>query len=275
MQKRCEHNQNERESNPSKLVDGEPEDTRIFKGYWFEIFTCKPKIASISHIQYECNPTSYEDWKHQQGNNPLGYDGVVTLPNGKKLHLEMKYRKDGEKVYHNWFARDWLTRDADIYVTNNVEAISYWDKHTLDRKGKKLMSPSEAVVYISALVHRILHPNQYSYWNSLVTSIVNVTRSVLPKIASKSIVAEFKTRFKRTFLGDKITEKGGHPVQNQSAVFFPNGNARNQSNQNFLENKQTKDVSNHEKYEIKQKEQTTFTVDGQWIDPRTSRRFSL
>lgn len=191
-----------------KTVDGKLEDTRNFKGYWFEM-KCKPIMEAVPHIKYECNPTCYEDWKHQQANNPLGYDGVITLPNGDKVHLEMKYRQDGEKVYHNWFDRDWLPRDADIYVTNNVEAISYRDKRNLDSKSKKLMYPSEAVAYIRGLVHKILHPNQYVYWNSLITKIITVTRTLFFEITSKFVVLRRKRRLKEGLFGDAMSVGAG------------------------------------------------------------------
>jgi hypothetical protein len=189
----------------SKAAYGKLEDTRNFKGYWFEIFVCKPMMETIPNIEYECNPTDYEEWKHQQGNNPLGYDGVITLPNGDKIHLEMKFRKEGGKVYHCWFAEDWLPRDADIYVTNNVEAISYWDKRALGSKGEKLLSLSEAVAYINGLVYKILHPNQYVYWNSLIIRIITVSRNALSRIDSKFATLKFKTKVTKRLPMDRIS----------------------------------------------------------------------
>jgi len=190
------------------------DDTRNFKGYYFEIFECKPMIDAIPNIKYECNPTNYEDWKRQHWKNP--YDAVVTLPNGDKIHLEMKFRADGEKVYHNWFNRDWLTRDADIYVTNNVEAIGYWDKRTLNSKGKKLLSLSEAAAYISGLMYRILHPNQYVYWNSLITKIITIIRALFSEITSEFNVLRVKVRLKGGLLGDKTSVRARfHALQSK------------------------------------------------------------
>jgi hypothetical protein len=185
------------------------DDTRNFKGYWFEIMVCKPKFEAIPSTKYECNPSSYEYWKHLQGNNPIGYDAVITLPNGKQLRLEFKFRAEGGIVYHNWFMRDWLPRDADIYVTNNVEAISYNDKRELETKGKKLMSLSEAVVYISRLVHNILHPNQYVYWNSLITNIISKICSRTIKITSKMINLKLKIKLKISLFSFVASVKSG------------------------------------------------------------------
>jgi hypothetical protein len=254
MQKNCKQQLSGIQSSLEEFCDQKPEDvedTRNFKGYWFETFVCKPQFEGIPNILYECNPSSYEDWKHQQGNNPLGYDGVVALPNGEKILLEMKYRKDGGKVYHNWFARDWLTRDADIYVTNNVAAISYWDKRTLDSKRKKLMSPSEAVAYITRLVHRILHPNQYRYWNRLVTKLITITRTFFSRISVKNVDFRLNLRLENGLF--KIVKSITPRLLAPQATIFNDRNKSDWSSRNLcvkvtrISGKYTtKDVSNHE-----------------------------
>jgi hypothetical protein len=171
--------------------------------------TCRGAFLSISNLAYQGNPTQWTEWKSLQANNPIGYDAMVTLPNGKKISLELKYRTEGGKVYHSWFAEDWLPRDADIYVTNNVEAISYNDRRILEAAGKKLMSLSEAVVYLSELIRNILYPNQLSNWNCSLKRIIIGIKTRITNYSSKSTNTEhgIKNKLKNSIL--KTSTKPG------------------------------------------------------------------
>jgi hypothetical protein len=180
------------------------DDTRSFKGYWFEIFIAKPKIEAIPNITYQCNPSNYEDWKSENQKNK--YDGIVTLPNGKKITIEFK-RRDCPKVYHSWFMDCWITREADWIVTNNTQCISYSDRRLLEKNGKKLLSLSEAIVEISRLVRNILHPRKYSiYFNRLIhsklsqLSILVIRKGIIcSKVRLKSCLLEVKSLLSARF----------------------------------------------------------------------------
>jgi len=146
-------------------------DTRNSKGYKFEM-NGGQDISEIPSIKYEGNPTNYGDWLHEHNKNK--YDGIITLPNGKTKTLEFKYRAC-KKVYHSWFVECWLPRDADIFVTNNTQVISYSDKRLLDAKHQKVMSPSEVEVNLGRLVRNCLHPRKYLYFNRVLTNISRIS----------------------------------------------------------------------------------------------------
>ena len=74
----------------------------------------RSELLTIPNVKFEGNPTDWNLWNSVQGNNSIGYDGIVTLPNGNTITIEMKYRQEGCKVYHSWFAEDWEPRKADI-----------------------------------------------------------------------------------------------------------------------------------------------------------------
>ena len=56
------------------------DDTRNFKGYWFEIMVCKRQLEGIPYIKYDYNPPNYSDWLHNHNKN--SFDGTVTYSNG-------------------------------------------------------------------------------------------------------------------------------------------------------------------------------------------------
>lgn len=206
-------------------------DSSNYKGYCWEM-RCREEFLSIPSLLYEGNPTDWAEWKSLQGNNPLGYDAVITLPNGDKITLELKYRQEGGKVYHCWFVEDWLPRAADIYVTNNVDAIGCEDRNSLEREGKKLMSLSEAEAHIKELVWKQTHSeeemerrniefkenylrelgwktmgkldckvitiegNQLSNWNSYIQSIIGTIKSKITICLSKLANSALKIRDK-------------------------------------------------------------------------------
>ncbi len=104
------------------------------------------------------NPSVYSDWL--QHHNENSYDSTITYSYGTSEKFEYKFVSDGVKIYSSWFERDWLTRDASIIVTNNPLAISYRDRRNAEKHGKKIISVSEALVYISKKAYNIKHPNQ-------------------------------------------------------------------------------------------------------------------
>lgn len=145
-------------------------DTRNLKGYKWEMVVGFA-LKQIPLIEYEGNPTNYHDWL--QDHNKSRYDGAVTLPNGEQIIIEMKFR-DCKKVYHSWFMDCWLPREADVFVTNNTNVISYRDKRMLDYQHIKLMSLSEFAVYLGKILRNILHPRKYLYFNCIFNDIIRV-----------------------------------------------------------------------------------------------------
>jgi len=198
------------EDRKNSLLRLNKENTANFKGYYFEIEVVKPIIEAIPNIKYECNPTNYNDWK--QNHNRNSYDGVVTLPDGKKIHLEMKLRM-GNRVYHSWFLENWLPREGDIIVTNNPSVISYQDKRSLDKKGVKLMSLSETEVYLGKIVRNILHPGKYLYLNSPLQSIFFNIKRLLTGIFMDLSMLRVKTRIKNWISSIILIIMSGLPAQ--------------------------------------------------------------
>ena len=166
------------------------EDTPNFKGYRWEMFV-RDAVTEIPSIKYEGNPINYYEWLHEHNKTP--YDGIVTLPNGSKIHLEMKYR-EVDKVYHSWFIKDWLPREADFIITNNTDVISYADKRALEAQHKKLMELSEVIVYLGKIIRNILHPSKYLYFNCVLTSLIRV----ITRLFSNSLdcIKQFFNRLK-------------------------------------------------------------------------------
>ena len=66
-------------------LQAEPrEDTPNYKGYRWEM-EVRDVLIKTPLIQYEGYPTNYYEWLREYNKTP--YDGIVTLPNGSKIHL--------------------------------------------------------------------------------------------------------------------------------------------------------------------------------------------
>ena len=179
-------------------------DTSNFKGYRWEMFV-RDAVTEIASIEYEGNPTNYYEWLHEHNKNP--YDGIVTLPDGSKIQIEMKYR-DVPKIYHSWFIDCWFPREADVIITNNTNVISYEDKKALEAQHKKLMSLSEFIVYIGRVIRNILHPSKYLYFNRVLTSIITVVTRLVN--GSLDLIKQFFNRLK--WFEGKIWQKSNETM---------------------------------------------------------------
>jgi hypothetical protein len=114
------------------------------KGFWYEIFN--QTLLKINNINFYGNPNSYSEWQNKQ---LRGFDFRVKFPNGKTLKVECKLTL--KPIYHSWFARDWLRRDADVYVTNDKFAVRYQDRRILEKQCKKLLSTTEFIMYLQKM----------------------------------------------------------------------------------------------------------------------------
>jgi len=117
---------------------------RYEKGFWYEIFN--QALYKINNIDFYGNSPSYQEWLNKQ---IKGYDFRIRLPNGKAIKVEAKLTL--KPIYHSWFVRDWLSRDADIYVTNDKFAVSYKDRRELEKQHKKLLSTTEFIMYLQKM----------------------------------------------------------------------------------------------------------------------------
>jgi hypothetical protein len=141
------------DKNTSDMLRSFPKDeeleglNRYAKGFWYEMFN--QKLLETNHIGFSGNPNSFSNWMESQ---IKGYDLKVRLPNGKTIKLECKLLL--KPIFHSWFMRDWLTRDADVFVTNDAHSIPYGDRRTLQKHRKKLLSTTEFIVYLSKLMKR-------------------------------------------------------------------------------------------------------------------------
>src|SRR4030042_1376936 len=130
------------------------------KGFWYEGYV--QYLLDMNDVNYEGNPISFEAWK----DNPTkGHDIIVKYPNGTKIRVECKFTLN--HLYPCWIKEDWLSRDADIIVTNDVHAVPYRERILLRKQGKKLMSTTEFIMYIQ----KMIGGNQRSWNNALVDTI--------------------------------------------------------------------------------------------------------
>jgi hypothetical protein len=188
----------------SKNITDYSEYSRNFKGYSFEMF-CKTVDGDIPNTSYIGNPTNFSDWL--QHHNENSFDATITYPNGTSEKLEMKYVSDGVKIESSWFNRDWLSRDADIIITNNPSAVKYKDRRKAKSMGKKIMTPSEFLVYASKKAYRMLHPNQLLSWNALTYTVLDNIQVITSSISDKIETFDWKSRLKKNLLELKSSVK--------------------------------------------------------------------
>ena len=195
------------------------------KGHAYEM-TRRYKILNIPFIEYEGNPVNYFDWLREQSRSK--YDGTVTLPNGDKITLEMKYRRC-KKVFHSWFMDCWLPRKADVQVTNDPNVLSYHDKRLLDFQHKKLMTETEVTVYIGRLVRNILHPSKYTNKKYKEKGIISLFFELLFRIYREwldkfRLIISKKCYKDKGILGDGLNHNENITVKRDSSTGVPLSN---------------------------------------------------
>jgi len=122
-------------------------DIRNFKGFMWEQ-QCNRLIKQIPNITITHNPSSFPEWKSKNKDN--NHDAIATINKNTVLSLEYKYR-DIPHLFHSWFLECWGKRTSDIFIVNNPNCLSYEDRCTLEQRGQKVMSLTEAIVYLGSL----------------------------------------------------------------------------------------------------------------------------
>ena len=115
---------------------------RYEKGFYFEMNV--QMMLDAYGISYEGNPIFYDKWKQYTN---TGYDIRI-----KELHLKIECKYLSKPIYESWFTRDWLSRDADIYVTTNPNLVPYKCRRQLAQRRKKLFTPWQLICYSSKLL---------------------------------------------------------------------------------------------------------------------------
>jgi len=118
--------------------------SRYEKGFYFEMNI--QMMLDAHKISYEGNPIFYDEWKKYTN---TGHDIRIL----EELHLKIECKYLSKPIYESWFKRDWLSRDADIYVTTDPYFVPYQCRKQLTEKGKKLFTPWEFICYILKLLY--------------------------------------------------------------------------------------------------------------------------
>jgi hypothetical protein len=108
--------------------------SRNAKGYCFEI--CIQAKLKQSGIDCSGNPLDFGEWRKHTNK---GYD--VRIANGLTIECKFMLRK----VAQSWFKRDWLSRTADIFVTNDKTKLPSRLQLTLFNLGKAFFSVNELI----------------------------------------------------------------------------------------------------------------------------------
>jgi hypothetical protein len=110
---------------------------RNFKGYYYERYD--KEILRHNNIEIEkCNSDNYQEWLKQTN---ADFD---IKSNGYKIECKLTLTY----VYDSWVERDWLSRDCDIYVTNNKFHISYESREKIRKLGRKLFDIFELIEFL-------------------------------------------------------------------------------------------------------------------------------
>jgi len=113
--------------------------SRLEKGFLYEQVGWN--LLDSIDATYVSNPKEFSLWIRYTG---TGHDLKIY---GYKA--EFKYTS--KPIYHSWFLRDWLSRDADIFVTNNIWHVPAEDRELLKQRGKKLMDHFQFFWYVQKL----------------------------------------------------------------------------------------------------------------------------
>ena len=164
------------------IINVNPSWDRNFKGYYYERYN-KEMLRRNNIPMEEYNPDSYQEWlKHTNTNFDIRSNGYSI-----ECKLTLTY------VYDSWVERDWLSRDCDIYVTNNKFNISYESKEKIRKLGRKLFDIFELIEFL------MLKGNKS---NLNIKRIVNDTTMFLSVVMLKFYgLVEFLFKKRKTLCG--------------------------------------------------------------------------
>jgi len=104
------------------------------------------------------HPDDYRMWLAFQGKDKDCYVTVKTKHRTLSLKVEFKYLGNDRIIGHpSWIVRDWITRDADIIVTNNKWFLSYDERKMIKDSGKLLFDCMEFLNYLYTLTHHYVN----------------------------------------------------------------------------------------------------------------------
>jgi len=149
--------------------------SRLEKGYFYELYNWN--LLDRNNIRYVSNPDDFDVWKSYTNS---GFDATVRVD-------RVEYKLILKPIYRSWFMRDWLSRTANIFVTNNKWNIPYVCRKMLKDRGLKLFNDLEFIWYV-------LHKNGNKYnLNELldIISINNITENLeLEKIEERNRILD-------------------------------------------------------------------------------------
>jgi hypothetical protein len=158
--------------------------SRLQKGYLYEMHV--QSLLDKLGVSHNSNPKQYEQWKGHKGKP---YDIKMKLQ-GMWYKVECKLCL--KPIFKSWFKKDWLKRDADIFVTNDKNAIPKKCRKQLKRRGRRLFDTIEFMKWVlkklvqkpqmKPLTNRI-----FEYMKYLSISIVRTFSSIVLKISRTNL----------------------------------------------------------------------------------------
>jgi ribosomal protein S27AE len=149
--------------------------SRLQKGYAFEMLI--QRILDYSGTVFVGNPRAYEHWLSFTNR---GFDIKVLTRKNTWIKVECKLVL--EPIFPSWFDRDWLSRDANLFVTNDVSMIPSECIDKAHRLGRMILTPIELLNYVMG--------NKYYLNNIPDTRVKNKI-----KISSENISENAKENF--------------------------------------------------------------------------------
>lgn len=195
------------------------------KGYSYEMHV--QSLLDKLGVLHESNPKQFEQWKEQHKEKP--YDIKAKL---KDLGYKIECKLCLTPIFRSYFERDWSTRDADIFVTNDKNAIPKECKKQLKRRGQKLLDTTEFVKWVQKkLVQKPLTNRIFGYIKNYFYSIVRTrSNTVLNSLGINLITQRIRKLLSFGEKEDKLS--GDHGPQNDEK--YKNRNRCNKDKLNIF-----------------------------------------
>jgi len=114
---------------------------RYEKGYSFEMFI--QRLLDCCNIVFEGNPQNYSYWLSFTNR---GFD--IKVLTGDKTWIKVECKFILKPIFPSWFDRDWLSRDADVFVTNDISMIPAECIAKAYSLGKIILTPIQLLNYV-------------------------------------------------------------------------------------------------------------------------------